>query len=43
VGKAFCPRGQEKEDYLGLQLSQVSQDECLCRKGKWYGPERISR
>lgn len=43
MGKAFCLRGREKKDDFGLQLSQVSQDECLCGKGQWYGPERISR
>ena len=30
MGKVFCPRGGEKEDDFSLQLSQVSQDECLC-------------
>lgn len=43
MGKVFCLRSGEKEDYFSLQLSQVSQDECLCGKGKWNGPERISR
>src|SRR5680860_1658184 len=35
----FCQRSREKEDYFSLQLSQVSQDECLCRKSEWHGPD----